>query len=31
VVRQRYNWDAIAAGTLEVYRRVVAERRAAVW
>jgi hypothetical protein len=31
MVRQRYNWDAIAAGTLDVYRHVVAERRVAVW
>jgi glycosyltransferase involved in cell wall biosynthesis len=30
-VRARYNWDEIARGTLAVYRRVAAERRAATW
>jgi glycosyltransferase involved in cell wall biosynthesis len=31
MARQRYNWDAIAASTLDVYRRVVAERKATTW
>jgi glycogen(starch) synthase len=31
VVRERYNWDAIAAATIDVYRRVIDERRATDW
>ena len=31
MVRERYNWNAIARGTLDVYRRVAAERRATTW
>jgi glycosyltransferase involved in cell wall biosynthesis len=30
-VKQRYNWDAIAASTIAVYERVVAERKVASW
>jgi glycosyltransferase involved in cell wall biosynthesis len=31
MVRQRYTWDAIAESTLDVYRRVAAERKATSW
>jgi glycosyltransferase involved in cell wall biosynthesis len=31
MARQRYNWDAIASSTVEVYRRVAAERKATSW
>ncbi|HEY3108582.1 MAG TPA: glycosyltransferase family 4 protein [Chloroflexota bacterium] len=31
MVRQRYNWGAIAESTLDVYRRVGAERKATTW
>jgi glycosyltransferase involved in cell wall biosynthesis len=30
-VKQRYNWDVIAASTIEVYERVAAERKVASW
>lgn len=31
MVRERYNWGAIARGTLDVYRRVASERQLATW
>jgi glycosyltransferase involved in cell wall biosynthesis len=31
VVRDRYNWDTIAAATVDVYRRVAAERAGSDW
>jgi glycogen(starch) synthase len=31
MVRERYNWDAIAKATVEVYRRVIDERRRSDW
>lgn len=31
LVKERYNWTRIARETLEVYRRVVAERQRAAW
>lgn len=31
MVRERYNWDAIARSTAAVYRQVMDERRAATW
>jgi glycogen synthase len=31
VVRERFNWDAIAASTIAVYERIIAERKNTVW
>lgn len=31
MVRERYNWDAIARSTIDVYRQIVAERTATAW